>query len=102
LNITINFNAFHIGVCDAVKCDYRAVSFAIGIVGVVYEVSTYGGARITTIAGLLSSGSRKGPWWIPADQYAIRYSANDEANIPPQLLAIREAILRGHTIHHKP
>lgn len=83
------------GAVVTVKCDYRAVSFAIGIVGVVYQVSTYGGARIATIAGLLSSGQKKGPWWIPADQYAIRYGANDEANIGPQLSTIREAILAG-------
>ncbi len=83
------------GAVVTVKCDYRAVSFAIGIVGVVYEVSTFGSARIATIAGLLSSGSRKGPWWIPADQYTIRYGANDEANITPQLLTIGEAILAG-------
>ena len=62
-----------------VKCGYRAVSFTIGIVGVIYEVSTFGGARIATIAGILSSGQRKGPW----------------ANITPQLTTIRDAILAG-------
>ncbi len=30
------------GAVVTVKCDYRAVSFTIGIVGVVYEVSTFG------------------------------------------------------------
>jgi hypothetical protein len=83
------------GAVVTVKCDYWAVSFAIGIVGVIYEVSTFGGARIATIAGILSSGQRKGPRWIPADQYAIRYGANDEANITPQLMTIRDAILAG-------
>ena len=78
-----------------VKCDYRAVSFAFGIVGVIYEVSAFGGARIAMIAGILFSGSRKGTWWIPVDQYAIRYGANNEANITPQLKQIREAILAG-------
>jgi hypothetical protein len=78
-----------------VKCDYRAVSFAIGIVSVFYEVSKFGSARIAMIAGILSSGQRKGPWWIPADQYAIRYGANQEANITAQLTKIREAILSG-------
>ena len=78
-----------------VKCDYRAVSFAIGIVGVIYEVSMFGGARIARIAGILSSGQRKGPWWIPANQYAIRYGANNKANITSQLMQIREAILAG-------
>ena len=55
------------------------MSFTIGIVGVIYEVSTFGGARIATIAGILSSGQRKGPW----------------ANITPQLTTIRDAILAG-------
>jgi hypothetical protein len=59
------------GAVVTVKCDYQAVSFAIGIVGVIYEVSTFEGTRIATIAGILSSGQRKGPWWILADQYAI-------------------------------
>ncbi len=69
-----------------VQCSYRTVSHFIRIVGVVYEVSKFGGARIATIAGIFSSGSRKGPWWIPADQYAMRYSANKEANITPLLM----------------
>ena len=83
------------GAVVTVKCDYQAVSFAIGIVGVIYEVSTFGGARIATIVGNLPSGQRKGPWRIPGDQYAIRCGANDEANITPQLSTIREAILVG-------
>ena len=32
-----------------VKCDYWVVSFAIGIVGVIYKVSTFGSSRIATI-----------------------------------------------------
>ena len=76
------------GAVVIVKCDYPVVSFAIGIVSVIYENSTFGGARIAVIAGILLSGSRKGPWWISADQYAIRYGANNEANITPQLTQI--------------
>jgi hypothetical protein len=71
------------------------VSHSIGIVGVIYKVSKFGSARIATIAGILLSGSGKGPWWIPADQYAMRYGTNEEANITPQLTQIREAILVG-------
>ncbi len=78
-----------------VQCDYRAVSHSIGIVGVIFKVSQYGGARIARIAGILSSGQRKGPWWIPSDQYAIRYGANEDANITPQLMGIHTAILGG-------
>ena len=81
------------GAVVTVKCDYRAVSFAIGIVGIIYEVSKFGGARIATIAGFLSSGQKKGVWWIPADQYAIRYGASEEANITTQLKQTRAAIL---------
>jgi hypothetical protein len=78
-----------------VQCDYCAVSHSIGIVGVIYEVSKFSGARIATIAGILSSGTKKGPWWIPADQYIMRYGKNEEANITPQLTQIHEAILAG-------
>jgi hypothetical protein len=78
-----------------VQCDYRAVSHSIRIVGVIYKVSKFGDARIAMIAGILSSGSRKGPWWIPSDQYAMRNGANEGANITPQLMEIRDAILAG-------
>ncbi len=83
------------GAVATVKCDYRAVSFTIGIVGMIYEVSKYGGARIATVAGLLSSGKRKGLWWIPADQYALKYGASKDTNITAPLKQIREAILAG-------
>jgi hypothetical protein len=58
-------------------------------------MSKYGSARIATIAGILSAGSGKRQWWIPMDQYAIVYGATEEANITPQLMQIREAILTG-------
>ena len=83
------------GAVVTVKCDYHAVSFAIGIVGIFYKVSKYGSARIATVAGLLSSGQKKGVWWIPADQYALKYGASKEANITAPLKQIREAILAG-------
>jgi hypothetical protein len=73
------------GAVVTVQCDYHAVSHSIGIVSVIYEVSKFGSARIATIAGILSSGSKKGPWWIPSDQNALRYGANEDANITPQL-----------------
>ncbi len=83
------------GAMVTVKCDYRTVSHSIRIVGVIFEVSKFGGARIATITGILSSGSRKGPWWIPFDQYAMRYVTNKDANITPQLMEICNAILAG-------
>jgi len=83
------------GAVVTVKCDYRAVSFAIGIVGIIDEVSRFGGARIATVAGLLSSGQKKGVWWIPADQYTLKYGASDDANITAPLMQIREEILAG-------
>jgi hypothetical protein len=83
------------GAVVTVQCDYRTVSHSIGVVGVIYKMSTFGSARIAMIAGILSTVIRKGPWWIPADQYIIRYGANKEANITPQLMQIREAILAG-------
>jgi hypothetical protein len=83
------------GAVVTVQCDYPTVSHSIGIVGVIYEVSKFGGARIAMIAGILLSGSKKGSWWIPLDQYALRYGANKDANITPQLTEIRVVILAG-------
>jgi hypothetical protein len=86
------------GAVVTVQCDYYAVSHSIKFVGVIYKVSKFGGARIATIAGILSTGTKKGPWWIPTDKYIMRYGANKEANITPQLAQIREAILAGRTM----
>jgi hypothetical protein len=83
------------GAVVTVKCDEHAVSHAIGIVGIIYQMSKYGGTRIARIAGILSAGSGKRQWWIPTDQYAIVYGATEEANITPQLMQIHEAILAG-------
>ncbi len=77
-----------------VQVDYQAVSHAIGIVGVIYQIAT-GGARIATGAGLLSTGSKKAKWWIPSDKYVIKYQANEVANIAPELEIIRQLILSG-------
>ena len=41
------------GAVVTVKVDHRVVSHAIGIVGIIYQISKYGGARIATIAGIL-------------------------------------------------
>jgi hypothetical protein len=84
-----------LGAVDTVQCDYRAVSHSIGIVGVIYKMSTFGGARIAMITGILSTGTRKGPLWILADQYIMRYGANEEDNITSLLMQIREVILAG-------
>jgi hypothetical protein len=83
------------GAVVTVQCDYHVVSHSIQIVGIIYKVSKFGSARIATIAGILLSGCKKGPWWIPSDQYALRYGANKDANITPQLTEIRVAILAG-------
>ena len=83
------------GAVATVKPDYRAVSNNIGIVGVMYDMKSTGGARIVTIAGMLSSGPKKGNWWIPSDQYVVNYKPNEVANTPPQLEELRQAILLG-------
>ncbi len=59
------------GAVVVVQVEYRAVSHAIGIVGVIFQIASSGGARIATVAGLLSTGSKKANWWIPADKYVI-------------------------------
>ncbi len=78
-----------------VQVDYRAVSHAIGIVGVIYQIASTGGAQIATVAGLLSTGSKKAKWWIPSDKYVIKCRANEVANIAPELEIIRQLILSG-------
>ncbi len=55
------------GAVVTVQCDYRAVSHSIGIVGVIYKVSKFGGARIATIAKIyrLVPGREHGGYlWI--------------------------------------
>jgi hypothetical protein len=64
-------------------------------VGVIYQIASTGGARIATVAGLLSTGSKKAKWWIPSDKYVIKYRANEVANIAPELEIIRQLILSG-------
>jgi hypothetical protein len=83
------------GAVVVVQVDYRAVSHDIGIVGVIYQIASTGGARIATVAGLLSTGSKKANWWIPSKKYIIKYCANNNANISPDLEIIRQSILSG-------
>jgi hypothetical protein len=83
------------GAVVVVQVDYQAVSHAIGIVGVIYQIASSGGARIATVAGLLSTGSKKANWWIPSNKYMIKYCANDIANIAPELEIIWQSILSG-------
>jgi hypothetical protein len=51
------------GAVVVVQVEYHAISHAIGIVGVMYQISKFGGAQIATVAGLLSSEPKKGNWW---------------------------------------
>ncbi len=44
------------GAVVTVQCDYRAVSHAVGIVGIIYEYSKHGGVRVATECGILLSG----------------------------------------------
>ena len=83
------------GAVVVVQVDYRAVSHAIGIVGVIFQIASTGGARTATVAGLLSSGSKKTIWWIPADKYVIKYRADEVANIAPELEIIRQSVISG-------
>jgi hypothetical protein len=81
------------GAVVVVQVDYWVVSHAIGIVGVIYQIASAGGARIATVAGLLSTGSKKANWWIPSNKYVIKYHANKIANISPELEIIQKSIL---------
>jgi hypothetical protein len=76
-----------------VKVDSHMVSHSIGIIGVIFQMKTSGGARIATVAGLLSSTIRKGVQWIQFDQYVLKCCTNEHANIPAELEIIRQSIL---------
>jgi hypothetical protein len=80
-----------------VQCDYRTVSHSIGIVGVIFKVSKFGGARIATIAGMLSTGTRKGPWWIPANQYIMRFGKKRKPTLLHNRRRYVKQYLRGRT-----
>jgi hypothetical protein len=83
------------GAVVVVQVDYRAVSHAIGIVGVIFQIASSGGPRIATVVGLLSTGSKKVNWWIPANKYVIKYCPNEVDNIAPELEIIWQLILSG-------
>jgi hypothetical protein len=83
------------GAVVVVQVYYQVVSHAIGIVGMIYQIASSGGARIATVARLLSTASKKANWWIPSNKYVIKYRANKIANIAPELEIIRQSILTG-------
>ncbi len=81
------------GAVVVVQVDYQAVSHAIGIVDVIYQIASTCGAWIATVAGLLSTGSKTANWWIPSDKYVVKYRTNNIADIAPELEIIRQSIL---------
>jgi hypothetical protein len=83
------------GAVVVVQVDYRVVSHAIGIVGVIHQIASTGGAWIATVTELLSTVSKKANWWIPSDNYVIKYCVNKIANISPELEIIQQSILTG-------
>jgi hypothetical protein len=89
------------GAVVVVQVNNWVVSHAIGIVGVIYQIATSGGAQIATVAGLLSTGSKKANLWIPSNKYLIKYLAKDIANISHELKIIQQSILSGEYNENK-
>ena len=83
-----------VGAVVTVIPDHRAVSHSVGIVGIVYKMKPSGGAQVATTVGLLAQAGKK-DWWIPDDQYLVRYKPDIDAPIPPELQKIRELIRLG-------
>ena len=83
-----------IGAIVTVIPDKRAVSHAVGIVGIVYKFKESGGAQVATVAGLLVQSGKK-DWWIPDDQYILRYKPDEEGPIESSLQEIRDSIRNG-------
>jgi hypothetical protein len=63
-------------------------------VGIIYRMKITGGAQVTTSAGLLVQSLKK-DFWIPDDQYVVRYKLDEDAAIPPKLQKIRKSINVG-------
>jgi hypothetical protein len=83
-----------IGAVVTVIPDHRAVSHSIDIVEIVYKMKESEGAQVATAVGLLVQSGKK-DWWIPDDQYIMRYLPHVDAPIPLDLQEIRECILGG-------
>ena len=90
----IQMKGVGIGAVVTVIPDHRAVSHSVGIVGIVYKLKESGGAQVATVAGLLAQSGKK-DWWIPDDQYIVRYAPNVDGPIPIELQEIRDAIRGG-------
>jgi hypothetical protein len=73
-----------IGAVVTVIPDHRAISHSIDIVGIVYKMKESGGAQVSTAVGLLVQSGKK-DWWIPDDQYIMRYPRHVDAPIPLDL-----------------
>jgi len=83
-----------VGAVVTVVPDHRAVSHSVGIVGIVYKFKQSGGAQVATVAGLLVQSGKK-DWWIPDDQYILRYPPHEEGSLPLDLQKVRDSIRDG-------
>jgi hypothetical protein len=83
-----------VGAVVTVVPDLRAVSHSVGIVGIIYKMKALGGAQVAAAVSLLAQSGKK-DWWIPDDQYILRYKPNEDAPIAVELQKIRESILDG-------
>ena len=67
-------------------------------IGVVLETGGAGGILVMTDHGLLVSGKKRTPYWVPSDNYEVIASAGDKhagLGISQELERIRAAILDG-------
>jgi hypothetical protein len=70
------------------------VSHSVGIVEIIYRMKITGGAQVATSSDLLVQSLKK-DFWIPDDQYVVRYKPDEDSAIPPELQKIRESINNG-------
>jgi hypothetical protein len=83
------------GAAVVVQMDYHAVSYAIGIADAIYQITNTGGAQISTVTGLLSTGSMKGNWQIHLISMSSSIAPNKISNIYAKLEIIQQPILLG-------
>jgi hypothetical protein len=87
-----------VGKIVSIKQDWRDVSHARGVVGVVFDVSKsgVGGVQVVTEFGIIKTGIKSGKasiYYIPSERFVLQ---DDDCIISEKLSEIRTTITKGH------
>ena len=83
-----------VGDIVALKMDFRDVSHARGVLGIVFAKSgsRAGGVQVVTEHGIIGTGPSRSTYFIPSDRYK---KLDQDAVIPRALCKIQETVLDG-------